>query len=120
MVRWNWHNNHLYDFCSFHNRRFCIIIQKTMQKYTKTIFKRNFFEYFLNKNKKASHFVLACFQILFQCNYFTRSTYEPSAVFILTFSPSLINKGTRIVAPVSTVAGFVALVAVSPFNPGSV
>ena len=30
------------------------------------------------------------------------------------------NRGTRISAPVSTVAGFRVLVAVSPFTPGSV
>mgnify|MGYP007115094230 CR=1 FL=1 len=35
-------------------------------------------------------------------------------------SPTFTNKGTFIVAPVSTVAGFVAPVAVSPLTPGSV
>ena len=39
---------------------------------------------------------------------------------ILTLSPSLINKGTLIFAPVSVVAGLNVLVAVLPFIPGSV
>ena len=34
-------------------------------------------------------------------------------------SPSLMNSGTRISTPVSSVAGLVALVAVSPLMPGS-
>lgn len=49
----------------------------------------------------------------------TRSIYDPEAVSILILSPSLINKGTFTVAPVSTVADFVAFVAVFPFTPGS-
>lgn len=39
---------------------------------------------------------------------------------ILITSPLSTNKGTFIVAPVSTVAGLVAPVAVSPLKPGSV
>lgn len=35
-------------------------------------------------------------------------------------SPSLMNRGTRTVAPVSTVAGLSVFVAVSPLSPGSV
>ena len=38
----------------------------------------------------------------------------------MIFSPWLTNNGTNTIAPVSTVAGFVAPVAVSPFTPGSV
>jgi len=38
----------------------------------------------------------------------------------LILSPSFTNKGTLTVAPVSTVAGFVAPVAVLPLIPGSV
>lgn len=51
---------------------------------------------------------------------FTRLRYEPSRVSTSTTSPSLMNKGTRISTPVSSLAGFVVLVAVSPFKPGSV
>jgi hypothetical protein len=40
---------------------------------------------------------------------------EPDAVSILILSPSLMNKGTFTLAPVSTVADLVALVAVFPF-----
>jgi len=50
----------------------------------------------------------------------TRSLYVPFVVSTLILSPSLINKGTLIIAPVSTVAGLVAFVAVLPFIPGSV
>ena len=57
---------------------------------------------------------------IYQSQAFTRPTYEPSRVSISIISSWLMNKGTRTVAPVSTVAGLVALVAVSPFNPGSV
>ena len=52
--------------------------------------------------------------------HFTRFTYEPSRVSTSMSSPSFINNGTRTSAPVSTFAGFVALVAVSPLSPGSV
>ena len=41
------------------------------------------------------------------------------ATSIWIFSPSLMNSGTLISAPVSTVAGLVTLVAVSPLTPGS-
>ena len=51
---------------------------------------------------------------------FTLSIYAPFSVSILILSPSLINKGTLIFAPVSVVAGLNVLVAVLPFNPGSV
>ena len=40
------------------------------------------------------------------------------SIFIL--SPSFINKGTFTIAPVSSVAGLVAFVAVFPLTPGSV
>ena len=36
-----------------------------------------------------------------------------------TFSPSLMNRGTLMTAPVSSLAFFMTLVAVSPFTPGS-
>jgi len=49
----------------------------------------------------------------------TRSMYDFFSVSILILSPSLINKGTLILAPVSTVAGLVAFVAVLPLTPGS-
>ena len=49
-----------------------------------------------------------------------RSIYSPVLVSIRILSPVLINSGTLISAPVSSVAGFVALVAVSPLKPGSV
>ena len=43
------------------------------------------------------------------------------SVLTLTFSPSLMNSGTRISMPVSSVAGLVTLpLAVSPRIPGSV
>ena len=51
---------------------------------------------------------------------FTRPRYEPSRVSISMVSPSVMKRGTLTVAPDSTVAGFSVLVAVSPFNPGSV
>ena len=38
----------------------------------------------------------------------------------MTSSPSDTNRGTFIIAPVESVAGFVPPVAVSPFTPGSV
>ena len=63
----------------------------------------------------------AFFIIVFYVTYaFTRPTYEPSRVSISIVSPSLMNQGTRTVAPDSTVAGFNVLVAVSPLTPGSV
>ena len=39
---------------------------------------------------------------------------------MVTISPSDTNRGTFIIAPVESVAGFVPPVAVSPFTPGSV
>ena len=51
---------------------------------------------------------------------FTLSRYSPVLVFMRINSPSLTNKGTLTVAPVSMVAGFNVRVAVSPRNPGSV
>jgi len=51
--------------------------------------------------------------------YFTLSTYSPVLVLTRMSSPSFTNKGTFTVAPVSTLAGFNVLVAVSPFTPGS-
>lgn len=53
-------------------------------------------------------------------DYFARSLYVPSAVLTTIFSPFSMKSGTRISAPVSTVAGFRVLVAVLPFMPGSV
>lgn len=53
--------------------------------------------------------------------YFTLSPYDLSAVLMRSFSPMLMNRGTIISAPVSSVAAFIALVdAVSPFTAGSV
>ena len=46
--------------------------------------------------------------------------YVPFEVSILILSPSFINNGTCIVAPVSVVAGLKVLVAVFPLTPGSV
>ena len=46
--------------------------------------------------------------------------YSHVRVSILILSPVLMNRGTLISAPVSTVAGFVAFVAVSPLIPGYV
>jgi len=75
-----------------------------------------------NTIKKAGSSIdLPAFFIVFYVTYaFTRPTYEPSRVSISIVSPSLMNKGTRTVAPDSTVAGFNVLVAVSPLMPGSV
>ncbi len=53
-------------------------------------------------------------------NYLALSIYSPLRVSTRILSPVLMKRGTRTVAPVSTVAGFRVLVAVSPFNPGSV
>ena len=46
--------------------------------------------------------------------------YSPVLVSTRIISPSLMKIGTLISAPVSSVAGFVTFVAVSPFTPGSV
>ena len=46
--------------------------------------------------------------------------YSPVLVSIRISSPSSINKGTLISAPVSKVAGFNVFVAVLPLKPGSV
>ena len=51
---------------------------------------------------------------------YTLERYSPVLVSILMTSCSSTNKGTFTVAPVSTVAGLVAPVAVSPLNHGSV
>ena len=56
----------------------------------------------------------------YQKNYLALSIYSPLRVSTRILSPVLMKRGTRTVAPVSTVAGFRVLVAVSPFNPGSV
>ena len=53
-------------------------------------------------------------------NNYARDRYSPVLVSILILSPWLTNRGTATVAPVSTVAGLLAPVAVSPLNPGSV
>jgi len=52
--------------------------------------------------------------------YVTLSEYSPERVSTFILSPVLINKGTLIVAPVSTVASLYVFVAVFPFSPGSV
>lgn len=65
------------------------------------------------------HAAFICFIGNSRC-YFTRSTYEPSRVSTRILSPILQNRGTRISAPVSSVAGLRVLVAVSPLIPGSV
>src|SRR6478736_8578520 len=51
---------------------------------------------------------------------FTRSRYSPDRVSTLMRSPSSTNRGTWTTAPVSSFAGFIAPVLVSPFAPGSV
>lgn len=56
---------------------------------------------------------------IIRCDY-TRDRYSPVLVSILILSPCSTNRGTFTFAPVSTVAGLVAPVAVSPLNPGSV
>ena len=52
--------------------------------------------------------------------FLTRSEYSPVRVSTLMRSPMLMKSGTRTSAPVSMVAGFRVLVAVSPLTPGSV
>src|SRR5476649_513209 len=49
-----------------------------------------------------------------------RDKYSPVRVSIRSISPSLMNSGTRTMAPVSSLAGFEPPVAVSPRTPGSV
>ena len=72
------------------------------------------------KIKKGNCITIALF-ITICINYsFTLSTYSPVFAFTLINSPSLTNKGTLTVAPVSTVACFKVRVAVSPYAPGSV
>ncbi len=51
---------------------------------------------------------------------YTLDRYSPVRVSILITSPCSTNRGTYTVAPVSTIAGLVAPVAVSPLKPGSV
>ena len=54
-------------------------------------------------------------------DYFTRSPYERSVVFTRILSPMLMKRGAMMIAPVSRVTSFCALVeAVSPFTAGSV
>ena len=48
-----------------------------------------------------------------------RPEYSPDLVSTLIFSPSSTNKGTWMVTPVSSSAGFVAPDTVSPLIPGS-
>ena len=48
-----------------------------------------------------------------------RSRYAPDVVAPLMVSPWFMHSGTSTTRPVSTVAGFVAPVAVSPLTPGS-
>src|SRR5438093_1312043 len=50
----------------------------------------------------------------------TRPRYRPSRVSTFSFSPVVMNSGTWIWAPVSSVAGFVPPVERSPWRPGSV
>ncbi len=50
----------------------------------------------------------------------TLSKYWPLFVSTLMWSSSFIKSGTLTFAPVSSTAGFNALVAVLPFSPGSV
>lgn len=56
---------------------------------------------------------------LFKVSFYTLFEYSPVRVSITIVSPCSTNKGTYTVAPVSTTAGFVALVAVFPLKPGS-
>ena len=49
----------------------------------------------------------------------TRSTYSPVRVSTLMMLPILMKPGTMNSAPVSTLAGLVTLVAVSPLAPGA-
>ena len=58
-------------------------------------------------------------EILRISSVFTLETYSFDLVSIFIISFSFTNKGTWIIAPVSKVAGFVALEVVSPFKPGS-
>lgn len=70
--------------------------------------------------KKISDVSITDFLFTFEvCYSFIRSTYVPFSVSTLIRSPSLMNSGTFTMAPVSTVAGLVALVAVLPLTPGS-
>ena len=55
-----------------------------------------------------------------ECFYYARETYLPSPVLMISISPSLMKIGTCTTRPVSNVAGFVTLEAVSPLIPGSV
>ena len=52
--------------------------------------------------------------------FYTLERYSPVLVSILITSFISTKRGTLTTAPVSTVAGLVAPVAVSPLNPGSV
>ena len=60
----------------------------------------------------------AIYTIVF--NYFIRSEYSPVRVSTFMRSPCSMNNGIRTLAPVSTIASFIAFVAVLPFTPGSV
>ena len=75
--------------------------------------------YFTNEKCRKIN-VLRHFITLYSLLIYTRERYSPVRVSILITSSCSTNKGTYTVAPVSTTAGFVAPVAVSPLNPGSV
>ena len=70
-------------------------------------------------NKKDAA-AAAPFSYLVVSQPFARSRYSPTRVSTRMRSPGLMNSGTLISAPVSRVAGLVALVAVLPAKPGSV
>ena len=70
-------------------------------------------------NKKGAA-AAAPFSYLVVSQPFARSRYSPTRVSTRMRSPGLMNSGTLISAPVSRVAGLVALVAVLPAKPGSV
>ena len=52
-----------------------------------------------------------------ECFFYARETYLPSPVLMISISPSLMKIGTCTTRPVSNVAGFVTLEAVSPLIP---
>ena len=58
--------------------------------------------------------------ILFRFNLISHVRYKNRREYLQQSSLRFYKRGTRTVAPVSTVAGLVVLVAVSPFKPGSV
>ena len=71
--------------------------------------------------KKGIQDIKSCMpKFTLNMRFYARPMYSPVRVSIRIISPCSMNNGTITLAPVSTIAGFVAPCAVSPLRPGSV